>query len=110
MTHPQAEPRYSTLDVVVAVVCGVVGGAALLGALFFGGALFLSALASDPSSDPHGYAVVFGVILGVPCALVAAITLPAVFPPGVRPRAYGISAATFVVLIAAGCAVLALFG
>ena len=108
--YPPAKPKYSTTDTVVAVICGVVGANALIGALFFGGVAMLSALSSDPASDPHGYGAVFGVILGVPCAVVAAITLPAVFPPTVRLRAYGISFAAFVAAMVMGGAVLAIFG
>lgn len=90
----------------VAVICGVVGANALLGFLFFGGAAMLSALTSDPHSDPHGYSIVFGVIFGVPCAIVAAFTLPAVFPPGLRARAYTVSGVLFAALMAVGYVVL----
>lgn len=98
------------MDVVVAAICGVVGANALLGFVFFGGVAVLSVLSDDPSSDPHGYGMIFGVILGVPCALVAAITLPAVFPPSARLRAYGVSVAVFVVLMVLGGGIFAVFG
>ena len=107
---PPAKPKYSTMDAVVAAVCGVIGANALLGVLFFGGIMMLSLVSSDPHADPHGYSIVFGNFIGVPSAIVAALTQPAVFPPRVRGRAYAVSAAVFVALMVAGYAVLEIFG
>ena len=102
MHASQTRPGYSTVDIVVAVICGFVGANALLGFLFFGGTMMLSALSSDPHSDPHGYSIVFGFLFGVPCAIVAAFTLPAVFPPALRARAYAVSGVLFAAVMAVG--------
>ena len=66
---PPAKPKYSTMDAVVAAVCGVIGANALLGVLFFGGIMMLS-LVSSKSAALVG---VFISVTTVPAAGFAAV-------------------------------------
>jgi hypothetical protein len=40
-----------------------------------------SGLSADPLVDPHGYALVFGTVVGIPAAVLCAVALPAAFGP-----------------------------
>ncbi|MFC4128395.1 hypothetical protein [Nocardia rhizosphaerae] len=67
-----------------AVLAGTVAAVA---GLFWLYCVFLAArswLASDPATDPHGYALLFATVLAFPSAGVVAVTLPFVVSAGPR--------------------------
>lgn len=45
-----------------------------------------SATATDPGIDPHGYAMIFSLVYGVPVAIVLIIEVAFLIPSGRRPR------------------------
>lgn len=95
-TVPTTTPRYSTVDVVVASVCGVIGGTALLG---FGFGVFTLVVAVVlPENPMTGLGLISSVLLLASSAVVAAVVLPGAAPPGRRAQAYGISSAIFGVI------------
>ncbi|MFA4081028.1 hypothetical protein [Mycobacteroides salmoniphilum] len=97
MTYPNARPGPYWVDVVIRVVGGVVGATALG---IFGLAAFMvlsSRLSSNPVADPHGFGLILGMLLAIPCGLVAAGTLPLALPRGQRLRAVAIG---FIVYVA----------
>ncbi|OUZ12539.1 hypothetical protein BHE97_02235 [Aeromicrobium sp. PE09-221] len=49
-------------------------------------ALVLGSLFGPVSRDPHGYAMIFGLITAVPAGLLTAVFLPLAFPPRQRRR------------------------
>jgi hypothetical protein len=96
--RPPASQKLSTFDIVVMSICGVIGASALMLAGVIGFFTIVFMLSDDPSSDPHGYGVVFGFLIGVPSALLAALVLPGAFPPGMRARAFGVSMALLAIV------------
>jgi hypothetical protein len=45
-----------------------------------------SGFSSDPAADPHGYALMFGTVIGIMAGLLFAVALPAAFPDTRRKR------------------------
>lgn len=85
---PPARPEQPYwVDIAIRVAGGLVGA---LGLGIFGLAAFAvlsSRFSSNPFADPHGYGLVFGMLLAVPFGLLAAGTLPLAFTRGRRLRA-----------------------
>lgn len=81
-------PQYTAFEVVaraLAFAVSITAGCIVL----FCAYTFLTAITDpDPSHDPHGYARIFSVIVGVPALLLAAITLPFVFAQRMWLRAF----------------------
>lgn len=96
MNRIQRQPL-STIDIVVMLVCGIVGGAAVLG--FVLGGLFALYVAVLPDNPMTGLGFVSAVLLSAVSAVVAAIVLPGAAPPGWRAKAYGLASAIFGVLV-----------
>ncbi|MEN4398221.1 hypothetical protein ACNQR7_15175 [Mycolicibacterium senegalense] len=72
-------------------VAGVIGGGALaFWALVIFGVLS-SAFDTDPATDPHGYGIVFGVLIAVPVSLFWALVLPFAAPKRRWGRAFAVS-------------------
>lgn len=72
-------------------VAGVIGGGALaFWALVVFGVLS-SAFDTDPATDPHGYGIVFGVLIAVPVSLFWALVLPFAAPKRRWGRAFAVS-------------------
>ncbi|CQD07791.1 hypothetical protein BN970_01498 [Mycolicibacterium conceptionense] len=72
-------------------VAGVIGGCALaFWALVIFGVLS-SAFDTDPATDPHGYGIVFGVLIAVPVSLFWALVLPFAAPKRRWGRAFAVS-------------------
>ncbi|MCV7194404.1 hypothetical protein [Mycolicibacterium brumae] len=90
--YPQQPPRptSSGVGIVVQVLCGLIGFGAAGIAGFFGLLVLWSRFSTDPGDDPHGYTLIFGTLLALPCALVAAMTTPFAFPRGYRAKAAAI--------------------
>ena len=62
--------------------------------------MVLSSLYStNPASDPHGYGLVFGTLMGVPSGLVCAVLLPLTFARPQWRRAYRIVIPSFLALL-----------
>ncbi|MCG7610712.1 MULTISPECIES: hypothetical protein [Mycobacterium] len=79
-------------------VTGVIGGcAAAFWALVVYGILS-SAFDTNPATDPHGYGIVFGVLISVPVSLFWALVLPFAAPRRWWGRACAISLLTFLAL------------
>ncbi|SHS67015.1 Uncharacterised protein [Mycobacteroides abscessus subsp. abscessus] len=99
MVYPPARPEQPYwVDIAIRVAGGLVGA---LGLGIFGLAAFAvlsSRFSSNPFADPHGYGLVFGMLLAVPFGLLAAGTLPLAFTRGRRVRALTIG---FLVYLAA---------
>lgn len=86
--YPPARPREPYWgDIVIRVVGGLAGtlGLGVFGLASF--AVLSSRFSSNPLADPHGYGLIFGMVLSVPFGLLAAGCLPLVFPRGHRLRA-----------------------
>ncbi len=81
------------LRVLAGVVAGVTGIAFVLFAF-----LTLSSLFGPASRDPHGYAMIFGVIMVFPAGLLSAVFVPFAFPPARRPVVARIAMTSFVIL------------
>lgn len=72
-------------------VAGVIGGGALaFWALVIFGVLS-SAFDTNPATDPHGYGIVFGVLIAVPVSLFWALVLPFAAPKRRWGRAFAVS-------------------
>lgn len=76
----------------VAAVIG--GGAVAFWALVVYGVLS-SAFDTNPATDPHGYGIIFGVLISVPVSLFWALVLPFAAPRRRRGRAFAISLPAF---------------
>lgn len=105
MSGPRPPESPGILQIVGRVLAGVIGGAsALVFALMAW--LVVSSLLGPASRDPHGYSVIFGILLALPSGLLAAVLVPFAFPPARRPRAQRIvilvTIAVFAVVIATG--------
>ncbi len=46
-----------------------------------------SGFSADPATDPHGYALMFGTVVGVLAGVLSVVVLPAAFPDARRRRA-----------------------
>lgn len=103
---PPPPPATSAVEIVVRIVGGTIGvgacGLWLLLSLVVLGSLY----SSDPASDPHGYGVIFGTLVGVPCGIVGAAVLPLALPQRLWARGYLVVLPSFVVLL--GCQFLAM--
>ncbi|KRQ18931.1 MULTISPECIES: hypothetical protein [Mycobacteroides] len=98
MNYPPARPAQPYwADVVIRVVGGIVGAIAL-GVFALGAYMVLSTrLSSNPFADPHGYGLIIGMVLALPCGLLASGTLPLALPRRQWLRAFTIG---FVVYLA----------
>ncbi|WP_304116446.1 hypothetical protein [Mycolicibacterium bacteremicum] len=54
-----------------------------------------SGFTGDPAIDPHGYALIFGTVVGLLAGLLFAVVLPAAFPAGTRRRASRVCAGCY---------------
>lgn len=82
----------------VRALAGFVGGGA---AVFWALVVFMalsSAFDTDPATDPHGYGIVFGVIISVPVSIFWALVLPFAAPKRWWGRAFAISLLALVAL------------
>lgn len=97
---PAPPPGDQQSQVVLTVRCfaAVMGGcAAAFWALIVYGVLS-SAFDTNPATDPHGYGIVFGVLLAVPVSLFWALVLPFAAPRRWWGRAFAISLLSLVAL------------
>ncbi|MFE3542467.1 hypothetical protein ACFXK0_05790 [Nocardia sp. NPDC059177] len=46
--------------------------------------VLVSRLLTDPLTDPHGYALIFGTVFAMPAAALTVAALPLLFPPARR--------------------------
>lgn len=86
-----ARGKHYELILAVRCISAVIGGTA---AAFWALVVFVmlsSAFDTNPATDPHGYAIVFGVLTSVPVSLFCALVLPFVAPKRWWGRAVAIS-------------------
>lgn len=79
-------------------VAGVIGGGAVAFWALVVFAMLSSAFDTDPATDPHGYGIVFGVLISVPVSLFWALVLPFAAPRRRWGRAFAISLLSFLAL------------
>ncbi|OLP01834.1 hypothetical protein BVU76_14000 [Mycolicibacterium porcinum] len=79
-------------------VVGVIGGGAVAFWALVVWAMLSSAFDTDPATDPHGYGIVFGVLISVPVSLFWALVLPFAAPRRRWGRAFAISLLSFLAL------------
>lgn len=96
---------YPAVDLAVMICCGCIGGSALI--MFATECLVLlaSVVVTSPTVDPH-----HALGLAVPSAIVTAVVLPGVAPPGLRAKAFGASAGIFVVVALLAITAVGVFG
>ncbi|QCH25962.1 hypothetical protein [Mycobacteroides salmoniphilum] len=100
MSVPGTRPGPYWGDVAIRVVGGIVGATAL-GIFGLAACMVLSSrLSSDPVADPHGYGLIFGMMLAIPFGLLAAGTLPLAFARGQRLRTVTIGFIVYLVSVA----------
>ncbi|CDP85210.1 MULTISPECIES: hypothetical protein [Mycolicibacterium] len=88
---PQEKGRQDQTVLGIRWVAGVIGGGALaFWALVIFGVLS-SAFDTNPATDPHGYGIVFGVLIAVPVSLFWALVLPFAAPKRRWGRAFAVS-------------------
>lgn len=83
--------RREEIVLAVRALAGFIGGGAVV---FWALVVFMalnSAFDTDPATDPHGYGIVFGVIISVPVSLFWALVLPFAAPKRWWGRAFAIS-------------------
>lgn len=97
MSEPQ---RPITLELVGRIIFG--GLAIVLGAVFVVVAqVVVRSRFGPPMSDPHGYGLIFGSIIGIPVAFAAALIAPLAFPRPLRLAVLAVSMSVFVLCTAA---------
>ncbi|MED5812844.1 hypothetical protein VST63_10775 [Mycolicibacterium sp. 050232] len=79
-------------------VVGVIGGCAVAFWALVVYAMLGSAFDTNPATDPHGYGIVFGVLISVPVSLFWALLLPFAAPRHWWGRAFAISLLAFLAL------------
>ncbi|MGV0813709.1 hypothetical protein ABQF34_17240 [Mycolicibacterium boenickei] len=93
-----AANRHDQAMLAIRACAALIGGGAVL---FWGLVVFVmlsSAFDTDPATDPHGYGIVFGVLISVPVSLFWALVLPFAAPKRWWGRAFAISLLTLVAL------------
>lgn len=85
-----AKQHYQAMLAIRCFVAVIGGGAALLWALIVY-VMLSSAFDTNPATDPHGYGIVFGVLMSVPLSLFWALVLPFAAPRHRWGRAFAIS-------------------
>ncbi|MFV8166483.1 hypothetical protein ACNQVK_31020 [Mycobacterium sp. 134] len=93
----EAKRNYQAMLAIRCFVGIIGGGAAVLWALVVF-VMLSSAFDTNPATDPHGYGIVFGVLISVPLSLFWALVLPFAAPRHRWGRAFAISLLTLVVL------------
>ncbi|WP_135452783.1 hypothetical protein [Mycobacterium sp. DL99] len=105
-----ATQRHYQAVLAIRAFVGLIGaGAAALWALVVF-AMLSSAFDTDPATDPHGYGIVFGVLISVPLSLFSALVLPFAAPRNRWGRAFVISLLALVALNALVFSALSLSG
>ncbi|MGV0737245.1 hypothetical protein ABQF35_10610 [Mycobacterium syngnathidarum] len=95
LQSPSAAARHDPVMVGIRWVAAVIGGGAVaFWALVVYGVLS-SAFDTNPATDPHGYGIIFGVLISVPVSLFWALVLPFAAPRRRRGRAFAISLPAF---------------
>lgn len=98
MTSSEQQPSPRAVSVVLRVIAGLIGAAALV--VFVAAMwLVLGSRLGPPERDMHGYGLVIGTALAIPAGLLAAVVLPLVFRGRRRVIAYRVSAIALVVSI-----------
>ncbi len=98
MTLPLETPGVETTGMkVVRILAGVIGGLATAGWALMLVTPIASLLDTDPRSDPHGYAMVFGTVLSIPAGVIAAAIVPFALPQRWWTRGFAVTFAVFAV-------------
>lgn len=94
---PPTNGHYQAM-LAIRCVAGVIGGGAVAFWALVVFAMMSSAFDTDPATDPHGYGIVFGVLISVPVSLFWALVLPFAAPRRRWGRAFAISLLSFLAL------------
>ena len=92
-----AKRNYQAMLAIRCFVAVFGGGAAAFWALIVY-VMLSSAFDTNPATDPHGYGIVFGVLISVPLSLFCALVLPFAAPRRLWGRAFAISLLALVAL------------
>lgn len=95
-----AAKRHYQATLAIRCFVAVIGAGAVLFWALIVFAMLGSAFDPDPATDPHGYGIVFGVLISVPLSLFWALLLPFAAPRRWWGRAFAISLLTFVAVTA----------
>lgn len=94
-----AKRHYQTMLAIRCFVAVIGGGAVVFWALIVY-AMLSSAFDTNPATDPHGYGIVFGILISVPLSLFCAVILPFAAPRHWWGRAFAISLLSLVAISA----------
>lgn len=89
--------RYQAMLAIRCFVAVIGGGAVVFWALIVY-TMLSSAFDSNPATDPHGYGIVFGILISVPLSLFCALILPFAAPRHRWGRAFAISLLSLVAI------------
>ncbi|MCV7365416.1 hypothetical protein [Mycolicibacterium neworleansense] len=90
-----AKRQYQT-TLAIRGFAGLIGGGAMVLWALVVFVMLSSAFDTDSASDPHGYGIVFGILMYLPLGLVWSLVLPFAAPRHRWGRAFAISLLTFV--------------
>lgn len=77
---PSVADRHYQAILAIRCVVGLVGGGAVVFWALVVYVMLGSAFDTNPATDPHGYGIVFGVLISVPVSLFWALVLPFAAP------------------------------
>lgn len=95
---PAATNGHYPAMLAIRCVVGLIGGCAVAFWALVVYAMLGSAFDTNPATDPHGYGIVFGVLISVPVSLFWALVLPFAAPRRWWGRAFAISLLSFLAL------------
>ncbi|MBX8691163.1 hypothetical protein GO011_27355 [Mycobacterium sp. 20091114027_K0903767] len=95
---PAATNGHYQAMLAIRCVVGLIGGCAVAFWALVVYAMLGSAFDTNPATDPHGYGIVFGVLISVPVSLFWALVLPFAAPRCWWGRAFAISLLSFLAL------------
>jgi len=98
MTTPAPRPRAGAAAVVGRVLAGLVGGTAAV-LLLACAWVVLSSRFGPVGQDPHGYGLVFGIVVAVASGCITAMVLPLSFPSARWARTYAVTVSAVVVVV-----------
>lgn len=96
--QPPATNGHYQAMLAIRCVVGLIGGCAVAFWALVVYAMLGSAFDTNPATDPHGYGIVFGVLISVPVSLFWALVLPFAAPRRWWGRAFAISLLSFLAL------------
>ncbi|WP_396902864.1 hypothetical protein [Mycolicibacterium sp.] len=95
---PSVADRHYQAILAIRCVVGLVGGGAVVFWALVVYVMLGSAFDTNPATDPHGYGIVFGILISVPVSLFWALVLPFAAPRNKWGRAFATSLLAFLAL------------